>query len=169
MVGDGSPWGRCSFGPGPWAGGLRGRYHDDGLDDGLDDGHRTDSDRDHDGDVSPHTVTAPPQTVTATSPTTPDASTFIEGMLTDKVSGSSGHSTQSFLQNSYPGAAIDVTGAKCVEAGTTQHYQCTVSYTVSGASDSTQDGGYTLGATGSCDSAGTCQTLEDAVDTASMQ
>ena len=115
------------------------------------------------------TVTAPPRTVTATTPTTPDASGFLERSLSDKIPVSSGHSTQSFLANSYPGATIQVTGAHCVEAGTTQHYQCTVSYTVSGASDPSQDGSYTLGATGSCDNAGNCQTDEDAVATASRQ
>ena len=127
------------------------------------------------------TVTGPTQTVTTTTtatttattttsaPTSPDASAFLEKSLTDKIPGNSGLSTHSFLQNSYPGATIDVTGAKCVEAGTTEHYQCIVSYTVSGASDSTQDGSYTLGATGSCDSAGNCQTNEDAVATASRQ
>jgi hypothetical protein len=120
-------------------------------------------------------VTAPQRTVTvnrtvtAKTPTTPDASAFLERSLTDKVPGGSGHSTRSFLENSYPGATVQATGAQCVEAGTTQHYQCTVGYTVSGASDPSQDGSYTLGATGSCDNAGNCQTLEDAVATASRQ
>ena len=81
----------------------------------------------------------------------------LERSLTDKARASSGHSTQSFLENSYPGATIQVTGAQCVEAGTTQHYQCTVSYAVSGDSDPSQDGSYTLGATGSCDNAGTAK------------
>jgi hypothetical protein len=120
------------------------------------------------------TVTTPPRTVTvkktvtATTPTTPDASGFLERSLSDKIPVRSGHTTQSFLENSYPGATIQVTGAQWVEAGTTQHYQCTISYTVSGASDPSQDGSYTLGATGSCDNAGNCQTDEDAVATASQ-
>lgn len=115
------------------------------------------------------TVTASPRTVTATTPTTPDQSAFLEQVLTDKISGGTGRSTRSFIQNGYPGATVQVTGAQCVEAGTTQHYQCTVDYAISGASDPSQDGSYTLGATGSCDNAGTCQTQEDAVDTASRQ
>ena len=87
--------------------------------------HAADRDRDQDGHGA--------GTVSVTTPTTPDASAFLERSLTDKVPGGSGHSTQSFLANSYPGATIQLTGAQCVEAGTTQHYQCTVSYTVSGA------------------------------------
>jgi hypothetical protein len=109
------------------------------------------------------------RSVTVTPPTTPDQSAFVEAMLADKAPGGSGPSTRSHLQDAYPGATIQISGAQCVEAGTTQHYQCTVSYTVSGSSDPSQDGSYTLSATGSCDNAGNCQTLESAVDTASRQ
>ena len=77
------------------------------------------------------TVTGPTQTVTTTAtatttasaPTSPDASAFLEKSLTDKVPGGTGQSTQSLLKNSHPGAIIDVTGAKGVEAGTTEHYR----------------------------------------------
>jgi hypothetical protein len=115
------------------------------------------------------TVTAPPRTVTARPPTTPDRSSFVEQVLSDKTSGGTGQSTHAFLQNGYPGAAIQLNGTQCVEEGATQHYQCVVSYTVSGSSDPSQDGSYTLSATGSCDNSGSCQTVEDAVDTASRQ
>jgi hypothetical protein len=121
--------------------------------------------------TSTTTITAPPQTVTrtTTTPAPPDQSTFVEQILTDKVSGATGQSTRSFLQNGYPGATVEITGANCVEAGTTQHYQCTVSYSVSGASNPSDDGSYTLGATASCNNAGDCQTSTQPFDTASRQ
>ena len=66
---------------------------------------------------------------------------------------------QSFLQQGYPGVTIDVTNAECVESGSTQNYSCIDSYTVSGASDPTEDGSYQIGATATCDNSGNCQGL----------
>ena len=80
--------------------------------------------------------------------------TDIPGASEPAVGASSSSSPGSLVAQVYLPAGVSVT---------------TVSYTVSGASDPSQDGSYTLGATASCDNAGTCQTLEDAVNTASRQ
>lgn len=48
------------------------------------------------------TVTAPARTVTATTPTTADQSAFVEQILTDKASGTSGRNTEAFSKTAIP-------------------------------------------------------------------
>ncbi|MBV9195564.1 MAG: hypothetical protein JO168_15580 [Solirubrobacterales bacterium] len=74
---------------------------------------------------------------------------------------------QSFLQRGYDGSSITVGNAQCVESGSTQNYSCIASYTVSGASDPTQDGSYQIGANATCDNTGNCQWQTDALGSAS--
>ena len=76
---------------------------------------------------------------------------------------------ESFLLQGYQGSSIQVTNAQCVESGSTQNYSCLASYSVSGASDPTQDGSYQIGASATCDNSGNCQWKTDALGTANKQ
>jgi hypothetical protein len=78
-----------------------------------------------------------------------------------------GGKMQSFLQQGYNGSAVNVSDASCVESGSTQNYSCEVSYSVSAASDPTEDGNYTIGASATCDNSGNCQWKTDPLGSAS--
>ncbi|MBV8910782.1 MAG: hypothetical protein JOZ89_08480 [Gammaproteobacteria bacterium] len=81
----------------------------------------------------------------------------------------SGPKLKSFLEQGHDGASVAVTDAQCVESGSTQNYSCLARYVVSGASDSSQDGSYQIGANATCDNSGNCQWQTDALGSASKQ
>jgi len=74
-----------------------------------------------------------------------------------------------FLQQGYSGSSVNVRNVQCIEHGTNQTYSCTVSYTVSGASDAADNGSYQIGANANCDTSGNCQWQTDPLGPASKQ